>query len=314
MKRIVIFMIIVLILLTACQRQTYTPNGKPVIKIGYLPITHAGPLYIDAHVHDGKFANYEIEMIRFGSWPDLMDALNAGRIQGASVLVQLAMKAKEKGIDLKAVALGHKDGNVLISSKDIHHPTDLIGETFAIPHKYSTHNLLLNEYLIGENVAYEDVNIVEIPPAEMPVALSEDRIAGYVVAEPFGALSVVMEHGKVLQYSEDVWPNSYCCVFVLRNDFITEHEEIASDLVAQYVSSGEQAHRKDDIVYESYLQFMNVEKEVLDLSLQWIAYDDLEIKEDEYNKLRDRVLEMELMENPPLYEDFVNSSFLRKAK
>ena len=57
-------------------------------------------------------------MVKFGSWPDLMDALNTGRIDGASVLIELAMKAKELGIDLKAVALGHQDGNVLVSSKE----------------------------------------------------------------------------------------------------------------------------------------------------------------------------------------------------
>ena len=36
-------------------------------------------------------------MVKFNSWPDLMDALNTGRIDGASVLIQLAMKAVEKG-------------------------------------------------------------------------------------------------------------------------------------------------------------------------------------------------------------------------
>ena len=34
----------------------------------------------------------------------------------------------------------------------------------------------------------QDVNIVEMPPAEMPAALAGNQIAGYVVAEPFGAI------------------------------------------------------------------------------------------------------------------------------
>ena len=42
-----------------------------------------------------------MELVKFGSWPDLMDALNTGRIDGASVLAELAMKANELGIDLK---------------------------------------------------------------------------------------------------------------------------------------------------------------------------------------------------------------------
>ena len=63
--------------------------------------------------NDEQYEDYNLELVKFGSWPELMDALNTGRIDGASVLIQLAMNAKEKGIDLKAVALGHRDGNVL---------------------------------------------------------------------------------------------------------------------------------------------------------------------------------------------------------
>lgn len=309
-RKLIYCLLVLLLLLTGCANQTYTEFGKPIIKIGYLPVTHAGPLYLDAHIHEGKFPNYEIEMVKFGSWPDLMDALNTGRVQGASVLIELAMKAKEKGIDLKAVALGHKDGNVLISAKDIDSAADLVGKTFAIPHKYSTHNLLLNEYLMNGNVTYNDVSIVEMPPAEMPVALAEDRIAGYVVAEPFGALSVVMDTGKVLQDSRELWPNSYCCVLVLRGEFLENEEDAATDFIKQYVISGALADERDELVYESFLQFMKVKREVLDLSLGWISYDGLEIEEAEYNKLRARLMDMQLMDNPPTFAEFVDNSYL----
>ncbi|KRG14832.1 ABC transporter substrate-binding protein [Lederbergia galactosidilytica] len=312
MKRIVVGLMLLMFLPTivACGKQATPVDGKPVIKIGYLPITHAGPLFIDTHLHDGEVGAYQIEMIKFGSWPDLMDALNTGRIDGASVLIELAMKAKEKGIDLKAVALGHKDGNVLISTDDIHNAHDLNGETFAIPHKYSTHNLLLNEYMENAGMKYEDVNVVEMPPAEMPAALSEKRIAGYVVAEPFGAMSVVLGKGKVLAHSDEVWPHSYCCVLVLRNDFIRANKSEVQTFIEQYANAGNIADSRSSEVYEAYLYYMKVDKEVLDLSLQWISYDDLRIEQDEYEKLRKRVIEMGLSKNPPTYDEFVDLSFL----
>ncbi len=134
-----------------------------------------------------------------------MDALNTGKIEGASVLIQLAMKAKEQGIDLKAVALGHRDGNVIVTAPTIKKVEDLKGQSFAIPNKYSTHNILLYRMLQQAGLKYEDVNVVELPPAEMPAALAEGRIAGYVVAEPFGAISVALEKGKVLFQSEELW-------------------------------------------------------------------------------------------------------------
>ena len=302
-----------MLVIAACGQATGQTLDRPTVKIGYLPITHAGPLYLDAHVHGGQFDNYNIEMIKFNSWPDLMDALNTGRIDGASVLIQLAMKAVEKGIDLKAVALGHKDGNVLISSKEIDDVKDLKGQTFAIPHKFSTHNQLLYETLKKEGLTYEDVNVVEMSPAEMPAALAGERIAGYVVAEPFGAQAVVLDKGHVLHHADEIWPNSYCCVLVLRGDFIQKNQTAAQSMLEQYLKSGELANSKDPALYESFDHFMKTDKEVLDLSLEWISFADLRIEKREYDKLRNLILEMDLMENPPLYEDFVDNTFIDKA-
>ena len=308
-----LILVLVILLVTACGPSAQPASGKPTIKIGYLPITHAGPLFMDAHLHNGDHGNYKVELVKFNSWPDLMDALNTGRIEGASVLIQLAMKAKEKGIDLKALALGHKDGNVLITSKDIQHTQDLEGKTFAIPHKFSTHNQLLYETLKKEGMSKQDVNIVEMTPAEMPAALAGNQIAGYIVAEPFGAIGVNMDKGHVLHYSEEIWPNSYCCVFVLRNDFIQNNQAVTQDLVNQYIQSGELTNQKDETVHEAFANYMNLDSEVLDLSLQWTSFEDLRIEKAEYDKLRDLVVEMKLMEKPPTYEEFIDHTFIDKV-
>lgn len=280
---------------------------KPTIKIGYLPITHAVPLYMQ---NDEKYEDYNLELVKFGSWPELMDALNTGAIDGASVLIQLAMNAKEKGIDLKAVALGHRDGNVLIGGKDINSVEELKGKSFAIPSRFSTHNILLYEMLKKHGIAYDDVDVIELPPAEMPAALAEGRIAGYVVAEPFGAISVALENGKVLYQSEEIWQDSIDCGLVLRGQFIKDNEELAGKFVNDYVAGGELAQGKDDHMHEVVGQYLTVEKNVLDISLDWISYDNLSIEQDSYAILRDALLEMGLSENPPSYEDFVDASFV----
>lgn len=312
---IVLALIIMLFSLTACgtgEKASIDSNvqsGKKTIKIGYLPITHAVPLYMESEL---KNENFKIELVKFGSWPELMDALNTGRIDGASVLIQLAMKAKEQGIDLKAVALGHRDGNVLIGAKNINKVTDLKGKTFAIPNKYSTHNILLYQMLKKAGMKYEDVNVVELPPAEMPAALSEGRIAGYVVAEPFGAISVSLNKGKVLYQSEEIWKDSIDCALVLRNDWIKGDRKLAKEFVGEYVKAGEMAQAKDEHTQEVTSKYINVDKKVMDLSLKWISYDNLRIDKAAYDKLRESLLEMKLSDNPPTYEDFVDSSLIDK--
>ncbi|MEH7123577.1 ABC transporter substrate-binding protein [Bacillus sp. JJ1773] len=285
---------------------------KRVVKIGYLPITHAVPLYLENE--QDSFKNFKLELVKFGSWPELMDALNTGRIDGASVLVTLALKAKEQGIDLKAVALGHRDGNVLVAANDINSVEDLKGKNFAIPHKFSTHNILLYQMLKQAGLKYEDVKAIELPPAEMPAALSEGRVSGYVVAEPFGAVSVAIKKGKVLYQDTDIWEDSIDCALVLRNDFIQKENEVAQEFVNEYVKAGELAEKKDDHTLTASSKYMKVDKEVMDLSFQWISYDDLRVNKSSYDELTKSLVEMGLSENPPSYEEFVDNSLFDKAK
>lgn len=315
MKKWISFIVfsLALFVLAACggdesQDAEVSADGKPIIKIGYLPITHAVPLYMQ---DSEELEGYEVELVKFGSWPELVDALTTGNIDGASMLIQLAMNAKEKGIDLKAVALGHRDGNVLVGAPDIASVEDLKGKSFAIPNRFSTHNILLYEMLQKHGIEYDEVDVIELPPAEMPAALAEGRIAGYVVAEPFGAISVALEKGKVLYQSEDIWPNSIDCGLVLRGEFIENNRELAEKFVADYAAGGEAAEHKDEHVHEVVGEYLSVEENVLDLSLEWIAYDNLQIEEESYEILRDALLEMQLSENPPTYEEFVDPTLLQ---
>ena len=307
-KTILIMTMLFVVFLAACGNdESVDDGGKQTIKIGYLPITHAVPLYMQ---NDENYEDYNLELVKFGSWPELMDALNTGAIDGASVLIQLAMNAKEKGIDLKAVALGHRDGNVLIAGNDINSVEELVGKSFAIPSRFSTHNILLYEMLKKHGIAYDEVDVIELPPAEMPAALAEGRIAGYVVAEPFGAISVALENGKVLYQSEEIWKDSIDCGLVLRGKFIDDNKELADKFVNDYVAGGELAQGKDEHMHEVVGQYLTVDQNVLDISLDWISYDNLSIEQESYAILRDALMEMGLSDNPPSYEDFVDDSFV----
>ncbi|MEH6944458.1 ABC transporter substrate-binding protein [Bacillus sp. JJ722] len=310
-------LLLFMFILSACSASEgsskTSSNGKRTLKIGYLPITHAVPLFVEKEQKE-EFENFELELVKFGSWPELMDALNTGRIDGASVLITLAMKAKAQGIDLKAVALGHSDGNVLVSANDIKNVADLKGKNFAIPHKFSTHNILLYQMLKQAGLKYEDVNVIELPPAEMPAALSEGRISGYVVAEPFGAISVAIGKGKVLYQSDELWKGSLDCALVLRGDLIEQEEKVAQEFVNEYVKAGELAEKKDEYIHKVSSNYMKIDKDVMDLSLQWISFADLRINEEAYKELTTNITEMNLFENPPTYNEFVDVTLIDKAK
>lgn len=289
-------------------------EGPVTVKIGYLPLTHALPLFIEDAQKTLDPQKVKLELVKFGSWTELVDALNTGNIDGASMLIELAMKAKSQGIDLKAVALGHRDGNAVVVSQDIDKAIDLKGKTFAIPHSLSTHNVLLHLMLKENGMTYEDIKLIELPPPEMPAALTEGRISGYIVAEPFGARAVVGGKGKALYEDRDLWENSVCCGLILRNDFIQKYPEAAAAFVLDYVRAGEQAERGGEAIGKITENYLKVDPEVLERSLKWISYDNLRLEAEDYNQLAFYMQEMGLIDQPPAYEDFVDNSLFDAAK
>lgn len=317
MKRLLSILVLITLLIgiTGCAKNSGSDKAvkanaeKQVVKIAYLPITHALPIFVENELQEEN-SNIKIELVKYGSWPELMDALNTGRVDGASVLVELALKAKEQGIDLKAVALGHKDGNAIVVNKDINKVEDLKGKTFAIPHKQSSHNILLNQMLENAGLTAKDVNIVELAPTEMPAALASGQIAGYCVAEPFGAKSVQLGNGKALYQSGELWKDSICCALVLNNDFIKNKKDAAKALVSQYDKAGKYITENKEKSSEIAKKYMKIDDAVLGLSMNWISYNDLKITKEAYTDLTNRVKKLGLSENPPTYEDFVDNSLL----
>lgn len=290
---------------TACGSKTDS-NDENVVKIAYLPITHSLAALEEAD-ELGTGDGIKVELVKYGSWPELLDALNTGRVDGASVLIELAMKSKQEGIGLKAVALGHRDGNVVIVSNDINTAADLKGKTFAIPHRQSSHNILLNETLATAGLTVDDVNVTELAPTEMPSALASGQIDGYCVAEPFGAMGVSLGAGKVLYSSEELWPDSLCCGLVLTDKFIEERPEQAKEFVQSYKAAGNNLDKEK--AKEVAKKYLSQTDDVLDISLQWISYNDLDITEETYGQLVERVKEYGLSDNPPAYSDFVKTDF-----
>ncbi|MBE5920157.1 MAG: ABC transporter substrate-binding protein [Pseudobutyrivibrio ruminis] len=276
------------------------------VKIAYLPITHSLAVLKEAKELE-KNENIQVELVKYGSWPELLDALNSGQVDGASVLIELAMKSKAEGIGIKAVALGHRDGNVIVVSNEVKDGADLKGRTIAIPHRQSSHNILVNDALTKNGLTIDDINVVELAPTEMPSALAAGTIDGYCVAEPFGAMGVSIGAGKVLYESNQLWEDSVCCGLVLTDSFIESRPQVAEAYVEGYKKAGSALTLEE--AKKVAKEYLNQKDDVLDISLKWISFENLEITEDMYEQLSKKVVDYGLLDNPPSYSEFVKNDF-----
>ena len=288
---------------TSAQLNQKETESTVTYTIGYLPITHALPVFEEKELLEAEESGIQIKLQKFSSWSDLTDALHAGKIDGASELIELAMSAKAKGVDLKAVALGHKDGNVIVTNDSIQSPADMKGKTFAIPSTQSSHYILLLEELQRAGLTLDDIQVTQLAPSEMPSSLASGAIDGYCVAEPFGAQAVTNGFGNVLARSDDLWEDSVCCGLIFRTDVIEQNPEAFQTFLEKYQEAGKKLDKEEATrIAENYL---GQDAKTLETSLEWISYDDLMITREAYNDLYEKVLSDHMIENPPTYDNFV---------
>ena len=106
------------------------------LKIGYLPITDAAPLLIGKH--NGLFADAGIKTedpTLFRSWPALVEAFAAKKVDIIHVLMPLALQLKfASKQDVKVLTWNHTNGSAITVAKSINNITELakmIGTTPA---------------------------------------------------------------------------------------------------------------------------------------------------------------------------------------
>lgn len=271
----------------------------PVFKIGYLPITHSLAVVVADKLNAGKYKNLKPELVKFSSWPELLDAYNSGKIQAVSELLVLALAGAEKGVPESIVALSHRHGDILTVAKDINSVRDLKGKRVAIPHRMSVHNILLSQALKKEGLTLKDVEWIELPPPDMPAALARGDIKAFIVAEPFGTKAIQAGFGKKLLNAKDIWPDYICCGLVVNPAFKKQNPAAVKEYVDSFTAAGRyiDANRQDAIKIAR--QYMNIDEKVFEQSLSHdVTYGDLRIKRGEVEQLQKYALELNLLKKP----------------
>jgi NitT/TauT family transport system substrate-binding protein len=239
-------------------------KNKPTLKVGYLPITDH--LTMIAHGQTG-YRQFILEPVKFSGWAELAEALKGGAIQGAFALTPIGMSLKQKGVPIKAVFLGHRNGSVLTAknSADLNKVEDLKGKTIAIPSRFSTHNILIHKLLTEKGInPNSDVKLLDMSPPEMVNALSTGKVDAFIVAEPFGGQAELQKVGKVLVLSKDIWQDHICCVLNLHEEVIQKQPEAVEELVGSLAKAADFIENNPQEAAKLSLKYLGQKLEVIE--------------------------------------------------
>lgn len=310
-----------------CTRQdpnSLTVGGLAVTCNLTLPIACAGKSTANRSAPPGA-PRFSYEYTKFNGWPEIKESLMAGRIQAGYMLAPLVMDLADKGIPMKIVSLGHRSGAVIMVRTDspYQHFRQLAGKRVAVPSRFAVDFLFLRRMLAQENMRIEDVEIVEMAPADMPAALYANAVDAYCTGEPFGAAAQSAGYARVLRMTRDEWPKYICCVLTVREELIAANAPMVQDLVNQILGAGlwldqNPANREKAVQIAAGPKFFNQDPKIIRFVMRnpsdRVTYGDLRMIRSEFDELMQLSLAAGTIKHPIPYETYVDERFARSAR
>ena len=226
--------------LKAFAPRTAEAGGGGGFRVGFLPVTCHLTCPVTDFINKQKNGTSTFQPVRFHGWPELKEAYLSGYTPATFILAPMAIALREQGVPIKIVYLGHREGGDVIVHKDsgIFRTEDLKGKTVAVPGRYANHRLIFYRELKKVGMSLSDVNLVEMPPPDMPAALYSRSVDAITSGEPFPGQAEMDGYGRALYRLKDVWPGFISCVLAVREDVIKNQRPQVQELVDGIARSG----------------------------------------------------------------------------
>ncbi|MEO8018451.1 MAG: ABC transporter substrate-binding protein [Pseudomonadota bacterium] len=305
------------------KRDPLIVGGLPVTCNLTLPVACTAKA---ASIKAGTAGNdFEFEYSKYSGWPEIKESLMSNRIQAAYMLAPLVMDLADKRIPVKIVSLGHRSGAVIMVRQDssYQHFAELKGKRIAIPSRFAVDFLFLRKMLARESMTPADIEIMEMPPPDMPAALYANAVDAYCTGEPFGAAAQRAGYARILRMTRDEWRNYICCCLTVREELIRDNPAMVQDLVNQIQGAGvwldeKQDNRNKAVAIAAGKGFFNQDPNILKFVMEnptdRVTYGDLRMIREEFEDLMKLSMEAGTIKHAIPYETYIDDSFVRASK
>jgi NitT/TauT family transport system substrate-binding protein len=270
-------------------------------------------------------AQLGFDFARYSGWPELKESLMSGDLQAAYMLAPMVMDLADKDIPVKIVSIGHRSGAVIMVHTDSPYRTfrALAGKRVAIPSRFAVDFLFLRKMLAMEGMTIDDVEVVEMAPADMPAALYVKGVDAYCTGEPFGAAAQSAGYARPLSMTRDEWPRYMCCVLTVREELIASNRPLVQNMVNYVLAAGrwldgQRQNREKAVQIAAQREYFNQDPEILrfvmDNPEDRVTYGDLRMIPKEFEELMQLAVEAGALTRPVPYAKYVDESFARAAR
>ncbi|MFS0724907.1 sulfonate ABC transporter substrate-binding protein [Paenibacillus sp. 1P07SE] len=206
------------------------------IRIGYQKYGTINILKADGGLDErlAKERNIKIDWIEFPGGPQLLEALNVGSLDIGHTGEAPPIFAQAAGAPL--VYLAHEpesprsEGIIVPEGSPIQTVADLEGKTVVLNKGSNVHYLLVKQ-LEKAGVAYKDVDVKFLPPADARAAFERGNVDAWVIWDPFLAAAETATGGRVIADGTGVVANHG--FYLATRSFAEQHPDLVDILLEE---------------------------------------------------------------------------------
>ncbi|HMM28222.1 MAG TPA: ABC transporter substrate-binding protein [Aggregatilineaceae bacterium] len=316
MRRIHLSLVLALALLLGALAPGAAAQDEP-LRMGLLPILDVLPFYVAQEAGYFEEEGVELELIPVSSALERDQMLLVGEIDGMLndlistgifnqdetrvVIVALARKAYDEAPQFRILAAPRS--NITI-------PSDLVGKEIAISENSVIH------YIAQRMLEQAGISASEVtwrPEPNIPVRyqlLMEGQLPVVVLPDPLAQAAI--EGGAILIEDDSALVDTGFSQSVLsfRREIVEEQPEKVEAFLRAWMRAAEDINADPEAYRELWIEHTNVPDSVKD-SYQLPPFPTYEITQPEaWEDTVDWLIEQEIIENRPAYEDTVDPSFI----
>lgn len=297
--------------LVGCSGKSVSSDSKKMTVGALESVNTMQPFFYDEFSDESE----NLEVNTFEGYDEIKDAVISGKLDIAATNWISAIKAAEKGEDIKVIAGMSNGESALVVKKDsgIENIEDLKGKTIGYFPESIEYVKLANELKEKGIDIKKDVKFKEMDFESMTKELSGGNIDAFCGEEPYVSIALEDGFGKVIDYkSDEIVPLNTAIIATEEN--IKDNPEKMRELMDKHVKSTNHLMMSKEDRINKAAEF-GIDKKYLEKSI-----DNIELSTDispemieEVKKLAEKMKEIGMIDNIPNIENMFDLSMLENS-
>ncbi|MDZ8236722.1 MAG: sulfonate ABC transporter substrate-binding protein [Nostoc sp. ChiQUE01a] len=206
-----------------------------------------------------------VEWAQFAAGPQLMEAMNVGRVDIGSVGETPPIFAQAAGTSLVYVAsnqpsTGKGSGIVVQNNSPIRTLADLKGKKIVFQKGSASHYLLIKALEEG-GLKYSDIQALSLPPSEARDAFIQGKIDAWVTWDPYLAVAEKKVNARVLRDASGI--STQGGYYMSARKFATENPKLVRLILEEIDNTGQWADKNRAEAVKLIAPHLKIDQDIL---------------------------------------------------